>query len=169
MGKAWPTLLLLAFTQFCSSWFEQYGWSSGVFGEADILSKAKGTTVDGVVEAGVLKSGQGKVRLLKWSEYEADWDPATDNRLPIWEACHQMIRLLNQHGESVSGELLAKMPERGEAIRQLAYHLYTLCERKKWADDARAYNELITAWPAIVSASHKTGHRGTQTELGLDI
>ena len=61
------------------------------------------------------------------------------------------------------------MPEKGEPIRQLAYHLYTLCERKKWTDDARAYNELITSWPAIVSASHETGHSGTQTELGLDI
>lgn len=156
-------------TQFCSSWFEQYGWTAGVYGEADTLSRAKGTAVDGVVEAGVLDSGGGKVRLLKWAEYEQDWDPTTDKRLPIWEACHQMICRLNQQGESSSGELLAKMPEKGEPIRQLAYHLYTLCERKKWADDARAYNELITAWPAIVSASHETGHSGTQTELGLDI
>lgn len=155
-------------TQFCSSWFDQYGWSTGPFGEADTLSRAKGTSVDGVREAGVVESGGGKVRLLKWSEYEADWDPTKDNRTPIWEACHQMIRRLNNQGESAAGELLAKMPEKGESIRQLAYHLYTLCERKKWAEEARAYNELIGSWHAIVAASHEVGHRGSQAELGLD-
>jgi putative DNA methylase len=155
-------------TQFCSSWFDQYGWSTGPFGDADTLSRAKGTSVDGVREAGVVESGGGKVRLLKWSEYEADWDPTQDNRTPIWEACHQMISRLNNQGESAAGELLAKMPEKGEPIRQLAYHLYTLCERKKWAEEARAYNELIGSWHAIVAASHEVGHRGTQTELGLD-
>ena len=153
-------------TQFCSSWFEQYGWSHGQFGEADTLARAKGTSVDGVKAAGVAESGSGKVRLLKWSEYESDWDPSKDDRTPIWEACHQMIRRLNNRGESAAGELLAKMPEKGEAIRQLAYHLYTLCERKKWAEEARAYNELIGSWHAIVAASHDVGHSGEQT--GLD-
>lgn len=153
-------------TQFCASWFDQYGWSAGPFGEADTLSRAKGTSVDGVREAGVVESGGGKVRLLKWSEYEADWDPTRDQRTPIWEACHQMIRRLNNQGESAAGELLAKMPEKGESIRQLAYHLYTLCERKKWAEEARAYNELIGSWHAIVAASHEVGHAGEQH--GLD-
>lgn len=155
-------------TQFCASWFEQYGWKSGPFGEADTLSRAKGTSVDGVREAGVVESGGGKVRLLKWGEYESDWDPTTDKRLPIWEACHQMIRRLNNQGESAAGELLAKMPEKGEPIRQLAYHLYTLCERKKWAEEARAYNELIGSWHIIVGASHEVGHSGTQPSLELN-
>jgi putative DNA methylase len=154
-------------TQFCSSWFEQYGWSSGQFGEADTLARAKGTSVDGVKASGVAESGSGKVRLLRWAEYESDWDPTKDDRTPIWEACHQMIRRLNNHGESAAGELLAKMPENGEAIRQLAYHLYTLCERKKWAEEARAYNELIASWHAIVTASHNTGHKNEQQGLEL--
>ncbi|WP_288944995.1 hypothetical protein [uncultured Marinobacter sp.] len=154
-------------TQFCSSWFEQYGWSAGQFGEANVLAQAKGTTVDGVKAAGVAESGGGNVRLLRWGEYESDWDPTKDDRTPVWEACHQMIRRLNNHGESAAGELLAKMPEKGEAIRQLAYHLYTLCERKKWAEEARAYNELIGSWHAIVEASHDTGHKGEQQGLEL--
>ncbi|PWQ96583.1 DUF1156 domain-containing protein [Leucothrix pacifica] len=155
-------------TLFCDDWFSQYGWGQGQFGEADTLARAKGTSVDGVRDAGVIESGGGKVRLLKWSEYPTDWDPKTDTRTPVWEACHQMIRVLNQQGEAEAGSLLAKMPERGEQIRQLAYHLYTLCERKKWAEEARAYNELIGSWHAIVAASHEVGHRGTQSELGLD-
>ncbi len=155
-------------TLFCDDWFSQYGWGEGQFGEADTLARAKGTSVDGVRDAGVIEAGGGKVRLLKWGEYPQDWDPKSDTRTPIWEACHQMIRVLNQQGESEAGSLLARMPERGEPIRQLAYHLYTLCERKKWAEEARAYNELIGSWHAIVSASHEVGHKGTQTELGLD-
>ncbi len=100
-------------TQFCSAWFEQYGWNKGPFGEADVLARAKGTSVDGVVEAGVLASGAGRVRLLKWKEYPADWDPTLDERTPVWEALHHMIRRLNEAGESAAGELLARMPEKG--------------------------------------------------------
>jgi len=155
-------------TLFCDDWFSQYGWSAGTFGEADTLARAKGTSVDGVRDAGVIESGAGKVRLLKWSEYPTDWDPKTDDRTPVWEACHQMIRVLNQQGEADAGALLARMPEQGEHIRQLAYHLYTLCERKKWAEEARAYNELIGSWHAIVAASQEAGERGSQSELGFD-
>ncbi len=154
-------------TLFCSSWFDQYGWSEGKFGEADTLARAKGTSVDGVRDAGVIESGAGKVRLYRWEEYPAEWNPYRDNRTPVWEALHHMIRVLNQKGESDAGFLLARMPERGESIRQLAYHLYTLCERKNWAEEARAYNELISAWHAIVAASHKVGHVGSQTELEI--
>lgn len=154
-------------TLFCDGWFAEYGWSTGQFGQANTLAQAKGTTVDGVKDAGVIESGGGKVRLLRWKEYPTDWDPKQDNRTPVWEATHQLIRALNQHGESGAGELLSRMPERSESIRQLAYHLYTLCERKGWAEDARAYNELITGWHAIVAASHDTGHVGSQAELQI--
>ena len=153
-------------TLFCSSWFDQYGWSSGSFGEADTLARAKGTSVNGVADAGVIESGGGKVCLLKWEQYPTDWDPKTDKRTPIWEATHHMIRTLNQKGEEDAGVLLARMPERAEALRQLSYHLYTLCERKKWAEEARAYNELITSWHAIVAASHKAGHR--EEQMGIE-
>lgn len=154
-------------TQFCASWFEQYGWSEGLFGVADTLARAKGTSVTGVQSAGVAEAGGGRVRLLKWEEYQADWNPTQDERTPVWEACHYMIRRLNTQGESASGELLAKMPEKGEPIRQLAYHLYTLCERKKWAEEARAYNQLITSWNAIVTASYDIGHKSEQHNLGF--
>ena len=154
-------------TLFCDDWFSQYGWSEGQFGEADTLARAKGTSVEGVQNAGVVEAGGGKVRLLKWSEYPDDWNPENDSRTPVWEACHQMIRVLNQQGESAAGSLLARMPERGEQIRQLAYHLYTLCERKKWAEEARAYNELMGAWGAVVTASVDVGH--VDEQLGLEI
>ena len=153
-------------TLFCNSWFEQYGWAEGPFGEAAVLAQGKGTTVDGVAAAGIAESGAGKVRLLRWADYQAGWDPKLDTRNPVWEATHHLIRALNTQGEAAAGALLAAMPGKAEPIRQLAYHLYTLCERKKWAEDARAYNELITAWHAVLAASREQGPRGEQ--LGFE-
>lgn len=156
-------------TLFCDSWFSQYGFGEGKFGEADTLARAKGTSVEGLVNAGVVETGSGKVRLLKWAEYPTDWNPQKDTNTPVWEACHQLIRTLNQEGESAAGKLLALMPERSEPIRRLAYHLYTLCERKKWADEARAYNELMGSWASIVSESHAVGqvHYGENMDFGF--
>jgi putative DNA methylase len=141
-------------TQFCLHWFEQYGWNENLFGEADVLARSKSTSVDAMKEAGVLQSGSGKVRLLKWAEYPTDWDPRTDKRTPVWEALHQLIRALKQGGESASGALLAALGGKAEAVRQLAYRLYTLCERLGQAEDARAYNELITSWTGIESVAN---------------
>lgn len=152
-------------TQFCLHWFEQQGWATGKFGEADVLARAKGTSVGGLQEAGVVESGAGKLRLLRWAELPRDWSPETDTRTPVWEALHQMIRALNQDGESATGALLARMPARAEPMRALAYRLYTLCERKGWAEDARAYNELVTAWSAIEQAAGEAGIVNTQVEL----
>ena len=140
-------------TQFCLHWFEQHGWTESVFGEADVLARSKSTSVDAMKEAGVLQSGSGKVRLLKWAEYPTDWDPRTDKRTPIWEALHQLIRALKQGGESASGAILSALGGKAEAVRQLAYRLYTLCERLGKAEDARGYNELITSWTGIESAA----------------
>ncbi len=142
-------------TQFCLHWFEQYGWETGKFGEADVLSRAKGTSVEGVKQSGVLHAAGGNVRLLKWGEYPSDWDPQSDQRLPIWEVLHQMIRVFNTDGETGAAAVFAAVQSKAEAARQLAYRLYTLCERKNWAEDARAYNEVVTSWSGIESAAAK--------------
>jgi putative DNA methylase len=79
-------------SQFCLHWFDQHGWTEGAYGDADVLARAKATSVSGLDQAGVLVSGGGKVRLRKWGDYPEDWDPRTDKRLPVWEALHQLIR-----------------------------------------------------------------------------
>lgn len=140
-------------TLFCNDWFQQYGWSEGPFGIADTLARAKGTSVDSVKEAGVITATGGKVQLLNWQNYPEEYDPAADRNRPVWEACHHLIRVLNRQGETAAGELLARMPESAEEIRQLAYFLYTLCERRGNAEEARSYNELMTSWHAIIGAS----------------
>ncbi|MCR7590350.1 DUF1156 domain-containing protein, partial [Pseudomonas aeruginosa] len=99
-------------TQFCLAWFEQHGWAEGKYGDADVLARAKGTSVNGLVDAGVVESASGNLRLLKWAEMPRDWSPENDSRLPVWEALHQLIRALNQDGETAAGQLLARMPDK---------------------------------------------------------
>jgi putative DNA methylase len=154
-------------TNFCLGWFQDVGWSAGEFGTANVLAQAKATSVLAVEQAGVITAKGGKVKLLKPADYPTDWDPQHDNRTPVWEALHQLVRALNQGGESAAGRLLARMPERSADIRRLAYWLYTLCERKGWAEDARGYNELVTAWHAIEAASHEAGPIHAQTAFDL--
>ena len=154
-------------TQFCLHWFEGQGWATGKFGDADVLARAKGTSVGGLVESGVVASSAGSLRLMRWAELAKDWSPEQDARTPVWESLHQLIRALNQDGEPAAGGLLARMPERAEPMRALAYRLYTLCERKGWAEDARAYNELVTAWTSIEQASADAGVLGSQTSLDM--
>lgn len=151
-------------TQFCLHWFEQYGWKDGKYGDAETLARAKGTAVEGVKQAGVLFASGGVVRLLKWADYPSGWDPTTDPRLPVWEALHQTIRVFKTEGESAAGLVLAGIQGKAEATRQLAYRLYTLCERAGWAEDARAYNEIITSWSAIEAAA-AAAPTPTQTTL----
>jgi len=153
-------------TRFCLGWFEENGWGEGKFGEADVLARARGTTVDGVRDAGVVEAGGGKVRLMKWSEYPGDWSPEADSRTPVWEALHHLIRVHQcGGGESEAAALLARMPGRAAAIRQLAYRLYTVCERKGWAEDARPYNELITSWGAVEAQTPTVIEKAPQKTL----
>lgn len=142
-------------TQFCLHWFEQYGWRTGPFGQADVMARAKGTSVDGLVKAGVVESSGGSLRLFPAAEYPTDWNPATDTRLPIWDALHHLIRTHAQEGEGAAGSLLAALAGKAEAVRQLAYRLYTLCERQGWTEDARTYNGLVTGWSAIEGATQR--------------
>ena len=152
---------------FCMAWFKQYGWSSASFGDADTLARAKGTAVASVERSGVLEAGGGKVRLRKWQEYPDDWQPGLDDKTPVWEACHHLVRLLNQQGEHAAGAALAALRAQGDAIYRLAYQLYTLCERKKRAEDARYYNELIAAWPQISAAALEAQAQVKQPSLDL--
>ncbi len=136
-------------TRFALTWFEQFGHNPGPFGDADLLARAKDTTVSGVADAGVVVSRDGKVRLVERLELKPDWDPATDSRLTVWETTQHLIRALDS-SESDAAALLVRLGAGfGERARQLAYLLYGICDRKKWAEDAGAYNMLVTAWPEI--------------------
>jgi len=143
-------------SRWALTWFEQSGFAEGEYGVAEQLSKSKNTSVAGMVEAGILESKRGKVRLLKPEELPADWDPATDPRLTAWEIVHHLIRALASGGEGAAAELVAKLGSQAEVARELAYRLYTLCERKKRAPEALAYNGLVQSWPEIARLARET-------------
>jgi len=147
-------------SRWALAWFEQYGFAEGEFGVADVLARAKDTSVHGMEEAGILESGKGKVRLLKPEELPADWDPRTDNRLTVWEAVHHLVRVLNKGGESAAAQLVTKLGTTADIARELCYRLYTICERKKRSPEALAYNTLVQSWPEILRLS-KTATAGT--------
>jgi adenine-specific DNA methylase/very-short-patch-repair endonuclease len=137
-------------TRFALAWYQQFGHGEGAFGEADVLARAKDTAVETMVRAGILYSRAGKVRLLRRGELEEDWDPRIDARLTVWECTQQLIRRLNETGEAGAARLLKQLGGgRGEDARALAYRLYAICERKKWADEALSYNALVVSWPEI--------------------
>jgi putative DNA methylase len=116
---------------------------------AETLSKAKNTAINGLVEAGVVKARGGKVQLVSRTELPDHWDPATDRRLTVWETTQHLIHTLEHDGESAAASLLNKLGGMAETGRDLAYRLYSICERKKWAEDALAYNGLVIAWPEL--------------------
>jgi putative DNA methylase len=144
-------------SRWALAWFEQSGFDAGEYGLAELLSKSKNTSIDGMVEAGIVSSGRGKVRLFKPDELPTDWDPTTDPRLTAWEMVHQLIRTLEAGGERAAAELVAKLGSKAEIARELCYRLYTLCERKKRTQDALSYNGLVQSWPEITRLAREGG------------
>ena len=140
-------------SRFALAWFEQNGFADGDFGVADVLARAKNTSVQGLVDAGILKSIRGKVRLLKPEELPKDWNPASDARLSVWEIVHHLIRVMNKDGETAAAAIARVLGSKADPARDLAYRLYSICERKKRAAEAIAYNSLVQSWPEIVRLS----------------
>jgi putative DNA methylase len=155
-------------SRWALAWFEHAGFAEGEYGVAETLSTAKVTSVAGLVEAGIVTSSRGKVRLLKPKELPADWDPTTDKRLTNWETVHHLIRVLEASGEGAAAALVAKLGERAEIARELCYRLYTLCERKKRAPEALAYNGLVLSWPEITRLSREGGKPRTEQTTMFD-
>ncbi|MEQ8673632.1 MAG: hypothetical protein RLP44_23940 [Aggregatilineales bacterium] len=138
-------------TRFAVAWFTQFGFDEGDFGQADVLARGKNTSVAGVETAGLVISGRGKVKLKHWKEYDpGSWNPQEDKRPTVWEATHHLIEQLTHHGETGSAMLMQKMPsDMAAEARQLAYRLYSICERKGWSEHARDYNALVISWAGI--------------------
>jgi putative DNA methylase len=155
-------------SRFALAWFEQYGFTEGEYGVAETLSKAKVTSIASMHQDGFLNSKGGKVRLLRPEELASDWDPDKDRRLTAWEMVHYLIRALGQ-GERQAAELVKKLGSKAETARELAYRLYNLCDRKKRAREALAYNSLVLSWPEILRLSRESGtSKGQVQSLPFD-
>ncbi len=148
-------------TRWAIAWFEQYAMNAGEYGVAETLSKAKNTTVQSLVDAGLLEARAGKVHLLKREELPEAWNPKA-SRLTVWEVMQRMIHeLLDGKGDSGAGDILRKASTQAEVARDLAYRLYTVCERKGWAQEALAYNSLVTSWSEISRLAHREASDGS--------
>jgi putative DNA methylase len=150
-------------SRWALTWFDQMGFDEGEYGIAEQLSKSKNTSVSGLVDAGILLSKGGKVRLLTPDELDPDWNPLLDKRLTVWEMVHHLIRALHQ-GEPAAADLVAKLGTQAEVARELCYRLYTLCERKKRASQAIAYNSLVQSWPEITRLAGEVKSKTSRQE-----
>lgn len=136
-------------TRWAVKWFEQRGLDEGPFGEAEVLATATGVSVEGLVRSGIVSSRAGRVRLLERSELPEDWDPVSDDRISVWEATQHLVKALEEGGESAAAELLGQLGGIGDSAQQLAYRLYSTCERKGWAKEAGPYNALAAVWGSL--------------------
>ena len=153
-------------TRWALAWFEQSGFTEGDYGVAETLSTAKNTSVAGMVEAGVLRSGAGKVRLLRPHELPEDWVPESDSRLIVWEAVHHLVRVHDKEGEDAAAALMSKLGPNAEAARELAYRLYRICDQKNRSQEALGYNALVQSWPEVARLAQQVV-RPTQGRMGL--
>ena len=137
-------------TRWALTWFEQYQFEEGQYGDAETLSKAKNTSIKGLEEAGILTAKNGKVRLLQREEMFTSPQPSPTRRGGNdWEATQHLIHTLDKQGETGAATLLAQLGDKGEVCRDLAYRLYVICDRQGWTQEAISYNSLVTSWSEI--------------------
>ena len=169
-----PIAGLDAETQFAVQWFGLHGYREGSFGDADNMARGKNTSVESVALAGVAKAEGGKVRLVNWKEYaklypNKVWDPKEDKRPTAWEGTHHLVERLNSNGEVGAAALFNRLPsDIAESVRDLAYRLHNICERKGWAEDALDYNVLGSSWSEISRLAASERDSGTQAEMAFD-
>jgi putative DNA methylase len=142
-------------TRWCVEWFKSYGFEDGLFGSAETLSKAKNTSVDGLERAGVLRSRAGKVRLVSIRDIPESYDPATDDRTSEWEIALHLAKRLNEQGASPTAVLMAAARDKVDldAVKELAYLLFSIAEKNGWTQTAQLFNGLGTSWSDLAGAA----------------
>ena len=134
-------------TRFAITWFEQNGLKAGDYGTANNIATARGISVESVKHAGIVESAAGKVRILKRDELDAEWEPDADGHLTVWECCQHLVRLHEKYGIGYEAAvMLKKFGSKADDVRDLAYVLYNICEKRGDAKEATAYNALIADW-----------------------
>jgi putative DNA methylase len=160
-------------TRFCVEWFKQFGFDQGPFGTAETLSKSTDTGIDGLVRAGVVKSAAGKVKLLSVRDIPDFYDPEADNRTSEWEICLHLAKALQDRGADEAARLMAaarRVPAVDlDDVKELAYLLYSVAEKKGWAETALLFNNLGTSWTDLEKLA-RTAEAGTggQSEFLLE-
>ena len=152
-------------TRWALAWFEQSGFSEGEYGVAETLSTAKNTSVAGMVEAGILTSGGGKVRLLVPAELPQDWNPKADSRRTVWETTHHLVRVHEQGGDTAAADIMANIGADAETARDLAYRLYRICDKRNRPQEALGYNALVRSWGEISGLATQARQAPTEPNM----
>jgi putative DNA methylase len=149
-------------SRFCVDLYTQYAFNEMRFGEADVLARAKNTSVEGLVANGVLHAQKGVVRLLTREEI-----PSKVDRKTIWLLTQQLTHALEKVGIAGAAKIVAGLyTSEPERARALAYRLYTIAERKGWASEAYAYNSLVTTWRDIQAQAAELQAKFRKAEQG---
>ena len=136
-------------SRFCVDMFSQYAFNNLKFGDADVLARAKNTSVQALAERGVMMAAKGEVRLLTREESPEKVDSHEEC---MWLLPQQLARAMERGGVKECAQVVVELRgSNAENAKALAYRLYTICERKKWAQEGYAYNNLVVAWPDIQS------------------
>lgn len=156
-------------TRFAITWFEQNGVKAGDYGTANSIAQARGISVESVKHAGIVESAAGKVRILGREELDPTWEPANDGHLTVWECCQHLIRALETDGEYRAALLLKKIgPERGDAVKDLAYCLYGICDKRSDTKEATSYNALIAVWAELTRQAATIRDTGGERQTVMD-
>ena len=136
-------------TKWAVTWFSKNGFSHSDFGTADMLARAKNTSVAGLIQAGLITAVSGKVKLIAPDDLPTTWDPSTDERLTVWEIVHYLARSAKT-SEKLAAAILRKVTSKSDAAIELTYRLFRICENAKDYELANTYNNLIQVWPELV-------------------
>ena len=134
-------------TIFCVALYTQYAFREVKFGDVDVLARAKNTSTDRLREKGILFAERGTVRLLQRAEMEAQ---RTFDVSVTWQVVQRLAHVLDVDGVEGAAQIVVGLSsEAAEKARALAYRLFQTAERRGWAQEAYAYNTLVTNWRAI--------------------
>ena len=136
-------------SRFCVDLYSQVAFNDMKFGDANTLATAKNTSVAIMAGHGTLYAQKGVVHLIERSELPEN---IRDHEGSIWMLCQQLTYRMEKEGvEGCAKAIFNMFGTNAERAKDLAYRLYTIAERKKWAQEAYAYNALVVAWPEIQS------------------
>jgi putative DNA methylase len=107
-----------------------------------------------------------RVLLVPRAKMPSTRDPTKDKRVSLWEVAQHLVKAVDEEGsEAKAGELLDNVGGLRDAAKDLAYRLYSICERRGWSEEAQGYNLLVTSWPEIARLA-AGGRRPEQLQLG---
>lgn len=143
-------------SRFALKWFEQYGWDEGDYDDAEKLVKAYNTSVKYLERAGIFWARAGKARLIAPDELPDNFGLSKGVRVTVWEAVLHLVKRLDTQGIDAAARFMAEAGEHLgdlDTVKELAYLLYAICERKKWAKQALRFNNLVSTWSDLGNAA----------------